>query len=199
MGIKTALRDAPDAPQIPKFNAYEDKLMQAARKYGAFAAPQGAVSGAFTKTAQATKAGQILARTPIGRFATNAAGDLAGAAAVTEVSSYTYDTENTGNLLQDQTLVPMPAFMDGFIEGWAIQPGDTPEKIKEKNRSEEFGMALLGPLLGYGADLLSLKAGAKGIQISGATELSEKWIKTNTPKPIEFEGDAVLTAKIRSR
>ena len=41
----------------------------------------------------------------------------------------------------------MPAFMDGFIEGWAIQPGDGSDKIREKNRSEEFGMSLLGPLL----------------------------------------------------
>ena len=99
-------------------------------------APQGGVSTAVTKLLKLTKAGQILSRTPVGRFALNATGDLAGAAAVTETSSYVYDTENTGNLLQNQTLVPMPAFMDGFIEGWAIQPGDSPEKIKEKNRAE---------------------------------------------------------------
>ena len=52
-------------------------------------------------------------------------------------------------------------------------------------------------MLGYGADLATLRTGAKPIQITGATELSEKWMKSNAPKPIEFEGDAVLTAKIR--
>ena len=160
------MRGLPDTPQIPKFNAYEDKFMQAARKYGAFSAPQGAVSGAVTKVAGATRAGQALSSSPIGRFALNSGADMTGAFAVTEVSSYTEDDYNTGNLLQDQTVVPMPAFMDGFIEDWAIQPGDNPDKIREKNRSEEFGMSLLGPLLGYGADLAALKMGAKPIQIT---------------------------------
>ena len=31
--------------------------------------------------------------------------------------------------------------------GWAIQPGDTPDKVREKNRAEEFGMAILGPIM----------------------------------------------------
>ncbi len=197
-GLKTALRGAPDAPQIPKFNAYEDQLMQASRRFAAYAAPQGAVSSVVGNAAKATKAGQILSRTPIGRFTLDATADLAGAAAVTEVSSYTYDDYNMGNMLQDQTAVPMPAFMDGFIQDWAIQPGDTPEKIKEKNRAEEFGMSLLGPLLGYGVDLASIRLGAKPIEITGVTQLSEDWMTKNKPKPIEFADDAVLSAKIKS-
>ena len=197
-GLRTSMRDLPGTPQIPKFNAYENNLQQAVRNMSALAIPQAGGAGALSKLSKATTVGQKLAKTPLGRFAIEGVSELASAAAVTEVSEVMYDDGNLGNVIQDQTVVPIPAFMDGFIEGWAIQPGETPDKVREKNRAEEFGMAILGPLLGFGMEVAGTYRAAKPIQILGDTDLSAKWMSENQPKlPIEFQEDAMLSAKIK--
>ena len=196
-GMSTALRGLEPPFKVPKFNAYEDQFMQLSRNYGSFAMPQVGISGVASKAIKGTKAGQALSRTPLGRFGIEATSDVASAYAVTEFSENVYQRGNTGNMIQDQTLVPIPGFMDGMIENWAIQPGDSPEKVKEKNRSEEFAMALVGPMLGYALDAAGTIKSVKPIEITGNTALSKQWMEANAPRPVEINEDVVLSAKIK--
>ena len=197
-GIRSALRDAPDAPQIPRFNAYDEAWLNATRLFGSVAIPQAQVSGALKGAAGATKVGSALNNTRLGRFGVDLAADIGSAVAVTQVSKEMDSETNLGNAIQDQQIIPLPAFMDGFIENWAIQPGDSPDKIKEKNRAEEFGMALLGPMIGYLADAKGTLSSAKPIEITGQTKLSEDWLIANAPtRPVDIDEDVVLSTKIK--
>ena len=194
-GLRTALRNAPDAPQIPRFNAYDETWLNMTRLFGSVAIPQAKVAGMIKQAAGATSVGNAMNSTKLGRFGLDLTADLGSAVAVTQVSKEMESEANAGNLIQDN--IPLPAFMDGFLEGWAIQPGDSPEKIKEKNRAEEFGMALIGPMIGYVLDAKGVVSSAKPIEITGDTELSEAWLKTNSPKPVTIDEDVVLSAKIK--
>ena len=78
--------------------------MQAARKYGAFPHLR-CCSGAVIR-ARHTKPVKLTS-SPIGRFALNSGADLL--VHLHDGIVYTEDDYNTGNLLQDQIVVPMPA------------------------------------------------------------------------------------------
>ena len=79
--------------------------------------------------------------------------------------------------------------MDGFIEGWAIQPGDTPDKIKKRTELK----STVWVYLVLSSDSLVMKKAwtyksAKAIEILVTQScLSNGWKKS--PRPVDIEED----------